>query len=87
MKLSTIALAGALVLSSNHAFAQAGEGDANFESGGYGATNYGESGFSGAYGAYDPYQQNHAWVSEVRPTRITPAPRRRARLSTRIYSD
>jgi len=48
MKLSTIALAGALVLSSTYAFAQAGEGDAGYagmSGGGYGR------GFSSAFGA------------------------------------
>src|ERR1700722_18587696 len=87
MKLSTIALAGALALSSTYAFAQAGEGDANFAGGGYDGGSYGSPGFSGAYGAYDPSWQNHAWESEVRPPRLTLAPRRRARLSTRIYSN
>jgi hypothetical protein len=52
MKITTIALASALAMSSSLAFAQAGEGDANFagsaqmSGGGYGA-----SGFSSAYGA------------------------------------
>jgi hypothetical protein len=85
MKLSTIALAGALVLSCTYAFAQAGEGDANFAARGYDAGSYGTSGFSGAYGAYDPSWQNHAGEPEVRPARL--APRRRAHFSMRIYSN
>jgi hypothetical protein len=86
MKLSTIALAGVLVLSSTYAFAQAGEGDANYSGGDYDAGSYGASGFSGAYGAYDPYLQNHAWEPEVQPRRLTLAPRRRVR-STRVFSN
>ena len=82
MKLSTIALAAALVVSSTYAFAQAGEGDANYTGSG---GSYGGYGFSGAYGGYSPYWQNYAWAPEVRPPRLTVAPRRRARLSTRIY--
>jgi hypothetical protein len=52
MKITTIALAAALAKSSSLAFAQAGEGDANYAgsaemSGG----SYGVRGFSSAYGA------------------------------------
>jgi hypothetical protein len=57
MKLSIIALAGALALFSTSAFAQAGEGDAGFSGGGGGGGyalsghSYGGYGFSRAYGA------------------------------------
>jgi hypothetical protein len=65
------------------AFAQAGEGDANYAGGGYGAGGYGVPEVSGGYGAYDPY----AWEPELRLPRMTLAPRRPARLSTRHYSN
>jgi hypothetical protein len=92
MKLTTIALAAALAMSASAAFAQAGEGDANYSGGGggggFGAGSYGVPAFSGgygAYGAYDPYGQDYVSEPEVRSPRSIPAPRRRARLPTRIY--
>jgi hypothetical protein len=78
------------------AFAQAGEGDANFAAGGYagggygmggyGMGGYGVPGLSGAYGAYDPYSQGYAWEPEARTPRIM-SPRRPARSSARNYSN
>ena len=76
MKITTIILAAALAMPSSFAFAQAGEGDANF-SGGYSSGGYGGPGYSGAYGAY-PRWQSYAWEPEARYPRLLPAPRRRA---------
>ena len=60
MKMTTIALAAVLAMSSSLAFAQAGEGDANYAgaaemSGG----GYGVRGFSSAYGAMIHHRHVH----------------------------
>jgi hypothetical protein len=56
MKLSKIVLAGAFVLTSTYAFAQAGEGDAGYSGGGGGGYSGGYSGYAQmpdpGYGAY-----------------------------------
>jgi hypothetical protein len=52
MKIAIIVLASALSMSSSLAFAQAGEGDANYAaSGQMSGESYGVPEFSGAYGA------------------------------------
>ena len=83
MKITTIVLASALAMPSSLAFAQAGEGDANYE-GNYTCPGCGGSGYSGVYGAY-PRLQSYAWEPEARyPSEpedrsewLPPAPRRR----------
>jgi hypothetical protein len=89
MKMATMALAAALALSVSPAFAQAGEGDANFAASG-GSLGYsgGYGGFSGAYGGYGiylPYAQGYAWEPEVRVQRWATEPRYRARVYRRYY--
>ena len=78
---TTIALASALAMSSSFAFAQAGEGDSNYEGdytsgGGPGGSIY--SGGYGSYGGYVPYVRSYAYAPDVRLPRLAPAPHRRA---------
>jgi hypothetical protein len=90
MKMATMALAAAVALSVSPAFAQAGEGDANFAASGGSVGGYsgGYGGFSGGYGGYStysPYAQGYAMEPEVRVQRLPPEPRYRGRVYRRYY--
>jgi hypothetical protein len=79
MKLTTLALAAAFAVSGSAAFAQAGEGDSNYE-GHWTGDGYG-AGYSPGYGSgYVPYVRSYAYAPDVRVPRLaTPAPRHRSR--------
>ena len=89
MKLTTLALASVLAMSSSLAFAQAGEGDSNYEGnysggGGYGGSIYSGGGYGG-YGGYVPSVRSYAYEPEVRLPRLRAEPRRHPRASSSYY--
>jgi hypothetical protein len=68
---TTIALASALAMSSSFAFAQAGEGDSNYEGDYTSGGGPGGSIYSGGYGGYAPSARSYAYEPEVRLPRLT----------------